>query len=189
MSTALTLLTHVWKHGAKDSWGRVNTSMYRALSLAIGSGLQFDAEDFETIYDYPRNGGFNGGYWVGSESEWIYSMAVENGNASAYQAWEEYKGRKPFFANDVRGTQYGTQYLHTSQMRSQRCRLAVGFSFPIEGKRWFVTSFDDEAGIMRAALYNGYTNSGKPKKLRKFTHEEISELFPAPKKAKVKQAA
>lgn len=184
MSTALTLLTHIWKRGMKDSWGRINGSMSHALSLAIGSGLKFEAKDFWTIFQRPELGGFNGGYWVGSESEWIYSMAIENGNASAYQAWEEYRARKPFIANNVEGRRWAQGYTHTNQMQSQRCRLGVGFSFPLDGRRWFVTTFDDEAGIMRAALYEHDHQTGKPKKLRKFTHEEIAELFPAPKKAK-----
>jgi hypothetical protein len=182
MSDALTLLTHVWKRGMKDSWGRINGSMFQALSLAIGAGLKFEAKDFEHIYS---RDGFRGGYWVGAEYEWIYSSAIENGNASAYKAWEEFKGRKPFFANGVKGRHYpGTRYLHTTQMSAQRGRLAVGFSFPLDGRCWFVTGFDDEKGILRAALYERDYAQGKPKKLRKFTHEEIAELFPAPKKVK-----
>lgn len=189
-SSALSLLKHVWDKGMRDSWGRINHSMYTALSLAIGAGLKFDASDFDYIYKAPSygDGGFNGGYWVGAEDEWIYSMAIENGNSSAWTAWEERKNRKPFFANDVEGRRWSSGYLHTNQMQSKRCRLAVGFSFPLDNRRWFVTGFDDKAGILRAALYERNVQEGKPKKLRKFSHEEIASLFPAPKKDKAKAA-
>lgn len=186
-SPALQLLKLVWAKGMKDSWGRINGSMSSALRLAIGAGLEFHPGDFAVIYK-----SFRAGYWVGSEDEWIYASAIENLNVSAYTAWESYKMRKPFIANAVEGRAYGSTSLHRDQVSRKRGRLAVGFSLILpthtgtmtNPRRWFVTGFDDDAAIVRLALYEHDHQTGKPKRLRKLNHLELADLCPAPKKPK-----
>lgn len=186
MSAALTLLRHVWNRGKKDSWGRINHSMRNALSLAIGSGLSFKATDFSV---FAQN--FRWGYWVTDNAEWIYHMAIINGNESCIKAWEEHKGREPFRGNDVNLYRWeGAEtvgwgnYIHSNQPQRQRERLAEGFGLPLEGRQWWVTGFDDEAGKIRLVSYEGHWPDGKPKKRRTLTHEELATLCPAPKKKK-----
>lgn len=179
-SQAMTLLTLVWENCGKRSWQSINYAMRDALTLAIRSGMRFSAGDFA------RCEKFRWGYWVGSDREWIYTEAVVNENESCIKAWEEYTGRTPFRANGVRsGPRWS--YLHTGSIFRARERMAVCFSFAYMGTQWVVTGFDDQAGTVRAALYK--RGSSKPKKLKAFTHKEIKELFPAPKKRPSNPAA
>jgi hypothetical protein len=158
--------------------------MFSALELAIASGMEFCAEDFKAIY-----GEFRGGYWMGSEDEWVYAVAIVNYNNSCVKAWEEFKGRKPFLANDIEGSPYGVRtFRHSSQFRAQRDRLAAGFSVRVEKVRCYITGFDDKNGVVRAASYKDNRREGKPTKLYKWTHEQVLAMFPAPKKIKAKAA-
>lgn len=181
LSPAMQLLTLVWQHSQYDSHGRVNTAMREALILALCSGMAFEVGDFAKM------GQFRWGYWAGSELEWIYSTAVTNLNESAVLAWEAHTNREPFRGNNVTLQRYGRNYLHTNNPARQRERLAFGFSLPLEGRRWYVTGFDDEKGLIRLASYASGHPDGKPEKLRKLTHEELKALCPAPKKAKKKK--
>jgi hypothetical protein len=182
VSTALKLLKVVWENGTKDSWERVNHSMRNALTLAIGSGLDFAAKDFGIMAS-----DFSWSYWATDDPEWIYHHAILNGNQSCVEAWEKYQNRSPFRANDVSLYRWegaesdGYGYLHTSSVKRQRERLAVGFGFPIDGRQWWVTKFDDDKGVVRLASYKGDWPGGKPEKLRVLTHEELSVLCPAHK--------
>jgi len=113
--------------------------MRDALSLAIGSGMKFNVGDFTEIDD-----AFHAGRWIGTgddNSEWCYRLAVLVGNKSAIDAYESYRHRKPFIADDVEpGDRYDHGgYLHLSGKR-QRERLAIGFIFPWKGERVTVTS-------------------------------------------------
>lgn len=173
MSPAITLLTLVWGKCAQRSWQAINYSMRDALTLAIRSGMRFSVGDFVCCEK------FRWERWVGSDREWIYTEAVVNENESCIKAWEEYTGRTPFRANNVRSSAR-LSYLHTGNIFRARERMAAGFSFTYMGAQWNVTGFDDQAGTVRAALYK--RGSSKPKKLKEFTHDEIKELFPAPKK-------
>lgn len=177
MTTAIQLLTLVWKNGMTDSWGRINSYMHHALKLAIGSGLEFEKGDFPTLYT-----AFRARYWIGSEPEWVYSQAVFDGNKSCIKAWEEHTARTPFYGNDV-STGYMQGFIHRSSSNRARERLAVGFTFPSEGKTWKVTAFVGDC--IRIATYDG--ESRTPKKLRKLSHAEMLELCPAPKKVKAKK--
>lgn len=191
-TTAHQLLRHVWENCSRDSWGRINHAMRQALKLAIGARLEFVEADFKAIFSSPRSGGFNGGYWVTGGSEWIYAMAIESDNSTAWTAYEAYKGRRPFIANNVEARNHGLGYIHADTMSRKRGRLAEGYSFPISTnlgtmtnlRRWYVTGFDDKAGIVRIALYQNDNHDGKPIKRRKLTHEDVAELCPAPKKPK-----
>ena len=179
MTPAIKLLTTVWNHGMKDSWSRINYSMACALRLAIGSGLRFKPSDFDLMAK-----DFRWSFWVGESSEWIYTEAVINQNESAIKAYEEWKSRTRFMANNVESDGLNSGYIHRSRVTRQRELLAVGLSFPFEERRAWVTAFDDARGIVRAAIYKSDYRSGKPAKLLRFTHEEIAALFPAPKKPK-----
>jgi len=177
MSTALTLLKQVWNHGKKDSWERINNSMRNALSLAVGSGLKFDASDFSYM-----TLNFRWAYWI-SDAEWVYKEAVINGNESCESAFESWKGRKPFRGNNVTVNRWDRGgYIHTNGVHRQRERLAINFGFPALGRQWWVTGFDDTKGVIRVASYAKHWQEGKPKKLMSLTHEKLSELCPAPKK-------
>lgn len=177
ISPALALLTLVWEKGSKQSWQTINLSMRNALRLAICSGMAFVASDFRHCKDE-----FRWGYWVTSNPEWIYLDAVVNNNMSCVKAWEAFCGRIPFIANGVQSSSRES-YLHTGSITRTRERLAVGLSFPIGKATWYVTGFDDDVGTLRAARYANRHAQGKPKQLKRFTHQEIKDLFPAPKKA------
>lgn len=177
-SAAMTLLDLTWERGLKDSWGRINNSMRSALRLAIGAGLDFRATDFSEMYSK-----FRAGFWIGADPEWIYRVAVCDLNRSAFEAWEEHEGRKPFFANDVRAESYGG-FLHVNSIRRDRERLAQGFGFKMDGKVWFCTGFAPDK--IRVVLYKQHFRDGKPVKLKAMTHAELLEACPAPKKKRSK---
>lgn len=138
ISPARELLLTVWKHAGGNtphSWERLNHSMHTAMRLAIGSGMVFEKDDWDLD-------GFRAGYWVG-EMESHYRLAVVVGNASAIETYEDWIGRKPLIADDVRiGRSYSDEssYTHGATSR-QRERLAVGFSFTYSGETVEVTSF------------------------------------------------
>ena len=182
-SPARQLLAHVWEYAQHDPWQRINYAMHHALDLAIRSGMKFVESDFAYFAEK-----FRWGYWAGSDREWIYTAAVLDGNASCVEAWEKHRKREPFRANDIRATNH-RGFIHANHIARQRERLAVGFSFPYEGRRWFVTAFDDENGIVRGACYEHDHQTGAPKKIKGFTHEDIKALFPAPKKIKKQKEA
>lgn len=174
-SSALQLLTIVWESGKKDTRERINHAMREALSLSIGSGLTFKASDFAHFSDK-----FRWGYWVTESPEWIYREAIINGNESCWKAFEDFCGREPFFANGVCCDYASSPYLHASSVERKRERLAVGLYFQADGRRWYVTGFDDQSGTVRVAAYPGTHNRGKPNKLRKLTHDDLKAICPAP---------
>lgn len=182
-SAALKLLTVIWESGKKDSWQRINSSMRQALSLAIKSGLNFNPKDFSHFANH-----FRWEHWVTESHEWIYADAIINLNDSCTEAYEKHFGRQPFRANGV-SFGYVDCFLHANSISRQRERLSVGASFPLDGYKWHVTSFDDSHGLIRAVRYQGNHKDGKPKKLRSFTHDEITELFPSPEKFKKQSKA
>jgi hypothetical protein len=182
MTPAIKLLTIVWNSGMKDSWERINHSMRSALRLAIGSGLRFEAKDFTYMAS-----NFRWHYWVGESTEWIYTNAILDGNEWAVGAYERWKGRVPFRANNVESGYHGG-FIHRSSVARQRERLAVSLSFPYEDTRAWVTAFHDEGdGLIRAAVYRKQHAEGKPIKLLKLSHIQIAQMFPAPKKTKPKK--
>lgn len=177
-SPMIQLLTVIWENGKKDSWGRINYSMRRALEISVGSGTPCQPEDF----DFMRNH-FNWSYWVGESTEWIYTSAIININESVIEAYEKWMKRKPFRANEVRSGYHGECWLPSNTMNRNRERLAEGLSFPFERTRAWVTSFNDKDGVIRAAVYKSIHQEGNPVKLLKLSHENICEMFPSNKKS------
>lgn len=177
----MSMLYLTWERGMQDSWGRINASMRTALRLAIGAGLHFRASDFEEMYSK-----FRAHYWIGAEPEWIYSQAVCDLNRSAFEAWEEYSNRPPFFANHLKAKCYGG-FIHANTIHRDRERLAHGFGFPMGGRTWFVTGFNGTR--VRVALYENNHQTGKPKRLKAMSREELSIACPAPKKKATKSEA
>jgi hypothetical protein len=181
-TAAWILMDVVWRHGKKDTWQRINYAMRDALSLAVAGGLEFQASDFTEIYNQ-----FRAAYWVGKNSEWIYSSAIVNGNQTCIAAYEEWMGRIPFFANRVSSGYCQDSYLHRDSIDHDRERLAVGMKFVHDGYEWEVTSFDDNSKSPKDGTVRAVRRT-TPKRLKAFTHKEITTLFPAPKKpAKVKE--
>jgi hypothetical protein len=181
MTTAFKLLSLVWSNGKKDSWERINHAMRQALSLAIGSGLTFKAGDFEQMAAK-----FRWGYWVTDSTEWIYREAIINGNEACVKAYEEWRGRTAFHANNI-GTNYcNSPFIHANSIERKRERAAVGMRFPMNERTWYVTGFNDEAGTIRLASYASGRQEGKPEKLLQLTNDEFRAFHPSPKKAKKK---
>ena len=154
-SPAVMLLRLVWDEAQKASpmsWGRLNHAMAQALSLVIGAGMQFRVTDFAIVETE-----FGFGYWSGSDNthnfgERFYSSAIRNGNLSACHAWEQYRNRPPFIANDVRADG-GSGYVHASAFMSSRSRLGLGFTFPWHDCAPTVTSFAADGSSLTACTY------------------------------------
>lgn len=135
-SPAYQLLSLVWKeisHPPVGSRGRLNGSMRAAMYLAIDAGLPFAPDDFANAMK-----DFRGGYWFSSET--FYSHAVEYGNLKAAMAFERWKKRPPFIADDLDGHKRG--------------RLVVGSRFPWQGYHVTVTSFSDGGTHLIACAYH-----------------------------------
>lgn len=166
-SPALSLLRHVWEHAPYESHRKRNSDMSSALSFVIRTKLAFDKEDFFYIY---KN--FRPEYWIGESEELYHALAVREDHASAYQAFEHWKDRKPFIASEG--------------------RIYVGMKFRWEGKDVLCTSFAPDGLHVVACTYkkiNSWSNGhfagdGKPTGLFKITHEMIRKAKTAKRKAK-----
>jgi len=156
------LLSLVWSHSLKatgHSWERLNHSMYAAMQLAINAGMPFDADDFSAAMNE-----FRAEYWFGETGgESLYTLAVQTGNLSAAQAYEAWKGRSPFIADDV-DPGWNRSFAHVTGRR-QRGRLAVGFKFPWQGQKVTVTSFSRDGTYLTACAY---TKGDRRKVTRRF---------------------
>jgi len=142
-SPAITLLAWVYAQTGQEatsSWSRLNSAMHEALRLVVGAGFRFEDGDFEAICDR-----FNSGHWIGSSWEWVYSAAIAENNASAFEQFEAWKKRQPIIANNVTPVQ--CRYVHMSSERD-RCRLHVGARFKWKGVMVTVTSFDDDGNAV-----------------------------------------
>ncbi len=137
-SPVMRLLGLTWFNGniaTSHSWRRYNTSLRKTLQLAIGSGFKFEASDFTGLVR------FRPSYWMGADWEWVYSMAVAEGNESAAKAWETFQGREPIIADDVApALRHGNRFAHQSNRR-KRDRIHVGCGFKYQGFNVRVTSF------------------------------------------------
>ncbi len=159
-SPAYDLLSLVWEHALTEtghSWERLNRSMHGAMNLAIDSGFTFDHDTFARAMAE-----FRGGYWFYGEG--YYSLAVQIDNLSAAQAFESYKDRQPFIADEV-STSVNCSYAHLVATR-KRGRLAIGCTFPWKGYQVKVTSFSDDGTYLTACAYherkaNDYSNKVK----------------------------
>lgn len=142
-SPVINLLAWVYTQTGEEatfSWSRINSAMHDALRLVIGAGFRFEEGDFEVICDR-----FQPSYWIGSSWEWVYSAAIAENNASAFEQFEAWKDRQPIIANNVTPVQ--CRYAHMSSERD-RCRLHVGARFKWKGVMVTVTSFDDDGNAV-----------------------------------------
>lgn len=146
-TAARRLLELVWEN-ANDrtnfSWERLNNSMRNALSLAIGSGMDFAKDNWDLR-------GFNAGRWIGESLEWCYRLAVIVGNRSAIETYEAYKGRAPIIADDVDlgGDRYGgSDYSHGGGGVRKRERIVVNCSFTYHGETVKVSSFTSDGAAI-----------------------------------------
>lgn len=150
-SEVIKLLDIVWENcsaGVTHSWGHVNGSMRSALELAIG-GFKFDLGDFDIISDRSK---YNFGYWCGDSVEWIYSQAIHACNMSAVHAFEKWKGREPFIADEVTFDHRQNCYRNSGGDRKKE-RLFVGAWFRWQGIQVKVTSFSDDQSYVNACSY------------------------------------
>ncbi|HXH93834.1 MAG TPA: hypothetical protein VNN25_19805 [Thermoanaerobaculia bacterium] len=147
--------------------------MAGALRLAIGAGFPFseDGGDFAAL------GEFRSGYWMSDSEEWVYSMAIVEGNLSAAKAYEVWKGREPIIADEVDpGRSHG--FIHGTGTR-QTERLHVGCYFPWKGERVKVTSFAADGSAVACSYHpgdkDGYHHEHKIKKRYRITRETVIE--------------
>ena len=149
-STVITLLDLVFQNAnssTSHSYERLNHAMQTALSLAIGSGFEFDLDDVCYVREHYRSS-----RWLGDSDEWIYSEAIAVGNLSAIRSYEAAKGREGIIADDVDLNITRNAYLHLSGTR-KRERLCVGATFTFGNERPKVTSFAEDGSYVNACLY------------------------------------
>lgn len=154
-SPAVEMIRHVWRQAQRatgHSWLRFNHALHDALRLAIESGMEFHIDDFELIAKE-----FRSGYWVGADTEWIYSTAVAVGNASAWKAYEHHWGRKPFIIPWATG---GTGFRGGGgrTLSGTLPRVIIGSQFKWKDERVTVSSFNDEKGYLTAI---SHTRTGR----------------------------
>lgn len=150
-SWPIQLLELTWtgaNNSTNHSWTRLNKAMMTALRLAVGSGMMFRQFDIDFIDQDYR---YRSGRWLGENGwEGLYAMAVQVENFSFIEAFEAYFSRQPFRADDVRLNSSAGHFVHRKDETRKRSRLAVGFSFPWQGKEVTVTSFNDAEGYLTA---------------------------------------
>ena len=146
-SAAIQLLQMVWAHkqeATSHSWLKLNHAMRDTLELAVKSGMRFNENDFIRIF---RD--FRASYWVGSDSEWFYNLAVIYRNTSAWRAYEKWAGRTPFI---VAGASISVN-TGDGPAGHGLARLIVSAWFKWDGERVRVNSFNDAKGYFNAASY------------------------------------
>ncbi len=178
MSTSrpIELLNTTWSGANKatsHSWERLNHAMYTALTLAIGSGMEFAEGDWEYIASH-----YNSDRWIGESSENFYTLAIEVGNLSFAASYEFALKRDFIIADNVRQRERSpaSMYLHGGLGTHQRCRLAVGFCFPWDGHDVKVTSFSKEGEqtcVFACAHEDGSKHWGKIIKRYRITRADI----------------
>lgn len=138
----------------------MNTAMRKALQLAIGAGFEFVKADFENLSK------FRSGYWIGDSDEWVYSMAIAEGNYSAAVAFEQWKGREPIIADNVDPGERHSSYAHMSGKRAKE-RLHVGCHFEWHGEKVKVTSFTDKGDAVACVYHPAEGEYGRESKIKK----------------------
>lgn len=175
-SAAIQLLDLVWANAnaaTSHSYERLNHSMHDALSLAIGSGMEFAEGDIAYVLSNYRSG-----YWISESDEWIYSLAIAVENVSAVKSYETAKDRNPFLADDVSMTNH-SGYTHGGTFSRQRERLNVGCSFAWKGLTLKVNSFAKDQSAVNACSYRQVKeesrsySTDKVDKRFKITREEL----------------
>jgi hypothetical protein len=139
-SPAFELVKLVWDCKCVEvahSWRVINSSMQRALKLAIEAGLAFKDGDFETIFNTMR-----GEYWfplfASSRGEGFYVTACESGNGSACRSFEAWKQRPPFILA-------GKRLHHGSTLAWGDARYCVVTSFSEDGQSLTACSYKEPA--------------------------------------------
>lgn len=166
-SAVVRLLDLTWANANTEighSYERLNHAMRESLSMAIETGFRFAKNDVRFIIQNYRSG-----YWIGESTEWIYADAIRIGNASAYTSYEQWCGRTPMIADDVKLPLHHSAFKHLETGRRKQCRLAVGFSFPYHGRAVTVTSFKEDHVV--ACAYRPGTN--KVARRHKITREDL----------------
>lgn len=107
MSPAIQFLAVLWDEIPGGSWRRINTSMHRALHLAIEAGLEFELGDFEIMAAR-----FRLGYWIGDRGDdRAYAIAAAHRNLSACRCLEDHLGMRPWILYGQRlGVGFGLQW-------------------------------------------------------------------------------
>ena len=173
-TAGLTLLSRVWYNQKGKSWHAIDHCMLDAFYLVIGSHMPLIAEDFKHIFNH-----FLPYYWIGADGwENAYALAVSCSNTGVISAIEEYLVRKPFFGNNVTPID-SRGYTHRTSERARE-RLTKRTKVHIDGQPGEVTSISNERIIITLR------DCGKehPRRTLKLTHEQVLELWPAPKKKK-----
>lgn len=167
-SEPIKLLQLVWLNANRStgfSWERLNHAMSEALSLAIGSGMEFYLNDFVYIQKT-----FRFHYWgttspIGTTGEDFYANAIKVNNTSAIQAYEEYAERGPYIMDSV--SVGGTWYCHGGGTR-KRSRVFMGCWVSWKGEQRKITSITKDYII--ACAYHPKPEAKRCKKCRQYEY-------------------
>ena len=140
-SKVMQFITLVWENATKGvpfSYERINHTMQRAMSVALGA-FEFELDDYGDIC----RGDFRVGYWL--DCERAYTSAVVNGNTSAVLSIEKHLGREPIIADDVDPPDYWQDRNTHLVGTRQRERLHVGARLMWKGELVTVTSMGQDS--------------------------------------------
>jgi hypothetical protein len=145
-SPAMAFLAHAWAYRSRAiqaSGRRTKETMRKTLFLAIEVGLPFARGDFTWLLSQQRPSSYDTNpcglsYYITTNTskncgEEFYTAAVQHAHTTACHSFEQWKGRRPFFA--------------------QGTRLSLGAELIWEGLQTFVTSFDDKQGALTVCNY------------------------------------
>jgi len=174
-SGAIELLAICWRHNQEvtgHSWQRMNETMHRALMLAVQCGMRFAPDDLTQMMER-----FNAGYWCGN-LEYFYRAAVFYRNPSAWQAFETYRGRKPFIWKPARVKSWADEK-HGQDENPPR--LVIGAEFLWKGERVTVTSFKDgDEPYLTACSYNqvgGYETCAECSRANNYPRDVLKSRY------------
>jgi hypothetical protein len=121
--------------------------------------MRFDIDDFRYFQEH-----FQFHYW-GRFIESFYRDAVLYRNASAYHAYEQYRGRTPFIVKGASIT------VHTGDGPAGHglARLIEGSEFQWNGEKVKVTSFNDDKGYINACSFVRDGDDERCQQCRRFT--------------------
>lgn len=159
------LVETVWNHHQTSiGWETLNNGLYQALHIAIAARMDFAPQDFDRIEKHYRPG-----YWLGEHGfEIPYSWAIAYENVFFIKAFEDWKNRPAFIANDVKISEPHPRLIHRLGMR-KRSRLALWSTFGVSGGSWKVTS-----------VHQDYIIACREGERSKWTRDNLKFTFPAP---------
>lgn len=101
------------------SWTRLNGALRSVLHACITGGVKFAPNDYHSMLNELR-----GEFWM-SDPDWSYRLAIESGNASAWQSIENHLGRKPYILNGQRihvglEIRYQGHFCNVTSMNAER---------------------------------------------------------------------